>query len=71
MASQNGLIRRVAALEAAVPGTACRTCARRPAIVVNGDSSPCAECGTAPRVFTIEIDAPSGRDGDAARRRRA
>ena len=59
------LTRRLDALEAIVPP--CRTCAERPVFVMDGmppTPSPCSECGRPiePFVFTIDIDAASGRE---------
>jgi hypothetical protein len=66
MATQNGLVRRVEALEAAVPPARCETCAARPAFTMGGEAKPCPECGREPFVFTIDIDRASKRDDDAA-----
>ena len=66
MASQNGLSRRVEALEATLPPTSCATCARRPVFTIGGDAAPCPECGRAPRVFSINIDRASGKTDDDA-----
>ena len=66
MVSQNGLVHRVERLEAIVPATGSGTCAAQPAIRVNVEPRPCPECGADPWLFSIDIDAASGRDGDTA-----
>ena len=65
--AQNGLTRRVAALEAIQGGGgACGTCTERSAITLGGTVETCPECGQAPLVFSIDIDRAAGREGDAA-----
>lgn len=62
MATQNGLTRRVEALEAATGPTGCQTCAVRPIFTVvegGSESAPCGECGRLPLVFTIDIERAS------------
>jgi hypothetical protein len=66
MATQNGLTRRVEALEATLPATACRTCGERPVFAIGGSAEPCDACGRSPRRFTIDIERASGREDDAA-----
>ena len=66
MGTANGLVKRVANLEAALPAEPCRPCAERPVFTMGGHAAACPECGRHPYVFSIDIDAASGRDGDAA-----
>jgi hypothetical protein len=66
METPRGLNGRVTRLERYAPLGACRSCAERPIFNLGGAGAPCPECGRAPFVFTIDIDAASGREGDAA-----
>ena len=61
----NGLIKRVAALESLAPFASCRTCVARAVFTMLGPDEgarPCPECGRELPVFTIDIDAASGRE---------
>jgi hypothetical protein len=66
MGTTNSLTKRLAALEQQAPAEPCRTCAERPVFTIGGDAAPCPECSRQPYAFSINIDAASGREGDAA-----
>ena len=65
----NGLVKRVADLEAAMPTTDCRTCIARAVFTMLGPgegAGPCPECGRGPLVFGIDIGAAGDRGSDGA-----
>jgi hypothetical protein len=69
METPSSLSRRLAALEAAVPGGGCQTCAAGPyfTMAVNGSEIvACPECGREPFTFTIDIDRARPRELDVA-----
>ena len=66
MATPDGLMRRVAALESLAPRDPCRACAERPVFTLGGAREPCPDCESEPRVSSIAIERVGGRGDDAA-----